>query len=78
MRMAQVEQALLLLPLDVAKALLIRLLPTLPSVLPVQLVARCVLFLLAVSFSPPGYLPIHPADTRFGTASHRCTTTNSF
>ena len=47
-RSTELEQALLLLPFGSARALLQRLLPLLPSAAPIELLARCVLFLLRV------------------------------
>ena len=47
-RATELEQALLLLPFESAKSLLVRLLPMLPNASPAELVARCVLFLVKV------------------------------
>ena len=47
-RATELEQALLLLPFDAAKALLTRLLPLVPRAPPVELMAKVILFLLRV------------------------------
>lgn len=47
-RTAELEQALLLLPFDAVRGLLTRLLPLLEAEAPIELMARCVLYLLRV------------------------------
>jgi U3 small nucleolar RNA-associated protein 12 len=47
-RSAELEQALLLLPFDAVRGLLTRLLPLLEAEAPIELMARCVLYLLRV------------------------------
>ena len=47
-RATELEQALLLVPFDAARTLLTRLLPLMPSAPPVELMTRCILFLLRV------------------------------
>ena len=48
MRSTELEQALLLLPFDAARTLLSRILPLLPEAAPIELLARCTLFLIKV------------------------------
>jgi len=47
-RPSELEQALLVLPYDAAKALLAHVLPVLPSVPPIERLFRCILFLIKV------------------------------
>jgi len=51
-RPAELEQALLLLPFDSVRRLLARLLPLLEAEAPIELMARCVLYLLRVHHKP--------------------------
>ena len=47
-RATELEQALLLLPFDATTSLLRRLLPLVPSAAPIELMAKCILFLIRV------------------------------
>uniref|UniRef100_A0A7S0P2Q4 Small-subunit processome Utp12 domain-containing protein n=1 Tax=Calcidiscus leptoporus TaxID=127549 RepID=A0A7S0P2Q4_9EUKA len=49
-RTAELDQALMLLPFDAVRRLLTRLLPLVDSAPPIELMARCVLFLLRVHY----------------------------